>query len=967
MTVSPRPSRDESFILEKDSSLRKLFDGLADLHDQFEELQKESFYGIPEDQGRRESTFLSDDDGLDALRRELEGICLPEYQEWQQEERSVESMPSKRPRSSISLPIVSKMADHEKINDVIAAREKTNGIRLAESSAAAMEMIKEDSEISENIGMTPDTMLNELGAVLSKYEVPMGLMNKLMMLSEFEVLKFMIDDAGSMALCDSNMRGSIKAPLSRWNEAQGRLKELLEILAYVPFHQITIEFLNRSTTISLERNGRNPAAFLADAIAQVDEEFAKPPAGTSLFLERLTQSLTESPGIKIARWYFGDGKPQGGDTAQEQIVNLVMNRDNPAGNPITFVSCTNVDDDVEWMKDLEEIAPFCSEYDDYQTEAGEVLRDQGMAMPYSKGFHLVGTLVAAINPDDLDAMDESVPFTKTTLDNLLGIQHTEEMYRHYFRCFQVAQSKRQVISDADRLKKSMKWDYDEFFTASGPSNIPSVQRYETELKQISAPSRADSFILEKDSSLRKLFDGLADLHDQFEELQKESFYGIPEDQVRRESTFLSDDDGLDTLRRELEGICLPEYQEWQQEERSVESMPSKRPRSSISLPIVSKMADHEKINDVIAARGKTNGIRLAESSAAAMEMIKEDSEISENIGMTPDTMLNELGAVLSKYEVPMGLMNKLMMLSEFEVLKFMIDDAGSMALCDSNMRGSIKAPLSRWNEAQGRLKELLEILAYVPFHQITIEFLNRSTTISLERNGRNPAAFLADAIAQVDEEFAKPPAGTSLFLERLTQSLTESPGIKIARWYFGDGKPQGGDTAQEQIVNLVMNRDNPAGNPITFVSCTNVDDDVEWMKDLEEIAPFCSEYDDYQTEAGEVLRDQGMAMPYSKGFHLVGTLVAAINPDDLDAMDESVPFTKTTLDNLLGIQHTEEMYRHYFRCFQVAQSKRQVISDADRLKKSMKWDYDEFFTASGPSNIPSVQRYETELKRITGY
>ncbi|CAJ1960077.1 unnamed protein product, partial [Cylindrotheca closterium] len=221
MTVSPRPSRDESFILEKDSSLRKLFDGLADLHDQFEELQKESFYGIPEDQGRRESTFLSDDDGLDALRRELEGICLPEYQEWQQEERSVESMPSKRPRSSISLPIVSKMADHEKINDVIAAREKTNGIRLAESSAAAMEMIKEDSEISENIGMTPDTMLNELGAVLSKYEVPMGLMNKLMMLSEFEVLKFMIDDAGSMALCDSNMRGSIKAPLSRWNEAQG--------------------------------------------------------------------------------------------------------------------------------------------------------------------------------------------------------------------------------------------------------------------------------------------------------------------------------------------------------------------------------------------------------------------------------------------------------------------------------------------------------------------------------------------------------------------------------------------------------------------------------------------------------------------------------------------------------------------------------------------------------------------------
>ena len=484
------------------------------------------------------------------------------------------------------------------------------------------------------------------------------------------------------------------------------------------------------------------------------------------------------------------------------------------------------------------------------------------------------------------------------------------------------------------------------------------------------PSRDDSFILEKDSSLRKLFDGLGDLHDQFEALQRESFYGNSDGQVhRRESTnSISDDDGLDALRRELESICLPEYQEWQQEERSVETMSSTQPRSIISLPIVSKMKDHEKINQVIAARGQTNGVHLAESSTATMEMIQEEPEMSKSAGMTPDTMIDELGTVLSKYEVPMGLMNKLMMLSEFEVLEFMIDDSGSMALCNSDiMKGNMQSPLSRWHEAQERLKELLEILAYVPFHQITIEFLNRSTTISLERNGRDPAAFLADAIAQIDEEFATPPAGTSLFLEKLTQSLTECAGIKIARWYFGDGKPQGGDMAQEQIVNLVLNRDNPAGNPITFVSCTNVDDDVEWMKDLEEIAPFCSEYDDYQTEAGEVLKDQGIAMPYSKGFHLVGTLVASMNPDDLDAMDECVPFTKTILDNLLGIQHTEEMYRHYFRCFQVAQSKRQVTSDVDRLKNSTKWNYDEFLTAPGPSNIPSVQRYEAELKRITGY
>lgn len=43
-------------------------------------------------------------------------------------------------------------------------------------------------------------MVDELGAILNKYEVPMGLMNKLMMLSEYQVLEFMIDDSGSMTL-----------------------------------------------------------------------------------------------------------------------------------------------------------------------------------------------------------------------------------------------------------------------------------------------------------------------------------------------------------------------------------------------------------------------------------------------------------------------------------------------------------------------------------------------------------------------------------------------------------------------------------------------------------------------------------------------------------------------------------------------------------------------------------------------
>merc|ERR1711865_498598 len=86
-------------------------------------------------------------------------------------------------------------------------------------------------------------------------------------------------------------------------------------------------------------------------------------------------------------------------------------------------------------------------------ESREVLQDQGEALPYTRGFWLICQLVAAMNPDDLDAMDESVPFTKTTLDNLLGIKHNEESYRYYFDAFVKNQRMRKGQNASDKLKK----------------------------------------------------------------------------------------------------------------------------------------------------------------------------------------------------------------------------------------------------------------------------------------------------------------------------------------------------------------------------------------------------------------------------------------------------------------------------------------------------------------------------------
>ena len=81
-------------------------------------------------------------------------------------------------------------------------------------------------------------------------------------------------------------------------------------------------------------------------------------------------------------------------------------------------------------------------------------------------------------------------------------------------------------------------------------------------------------------------------------------------------------------------------------------MGSKKPSNPNALAVVSSMEDHMKLNEDLG----TN-IPLAESTDATIEMVQEP-EISLEAGMSPDEMVDKLGAVLGKYEVPMGLMNK---------------------------------------------------------------------------------------------------------------------------------------------------------------------------------------------------------------------------------------------------------------------------------------------------------------------
>jgi hypothetical protein len=156
--------------------------------------------------------------------------------------------------------------------------------------------------------MESDEIVDSIGALFAKYEVPIGMLNKLMELQLFDGMHFMIDDSGSMN-SPSDFQGAGRE-ITRWEECQIRMKQMLEILVYIPTPPILITFLNRDKTIQIprNRNGETPAQLLRRISLEIDSAFRIYPNGqTTPFLRKASESIQNGKGKRIARYFFGDG------------------------------------------------------------------------------------------------------------------------------------------------------------------------------------------------------------------------------------------------------------------------------------------------------------------------------------------------------------------------------------------------------------------------------------------------------------------------------------------------------------------------------------------------------------------------------------------------------------------------------------------------------------------------------------
>lgn len=313
------------------------------------------------------------------------------------------------------------------------------------------------------IESTDDDALVHLGTLFGRYEVPIGLLSKLLVLRDYNLV-FILDDSGSMEnetdlhasdYMSEFMRGRghpTGSKLTRWSEQEDRLHLLMEFLCWIPTGKITIGFLNRSHKLVLRGCADTPRPYplecLDTARRFIQQTFAIRPCGQTPIWTRLEEA--PSLNTKTMTYLFTDGVPT--DASIQELKRYISQRASPDLNPLTLVSCTAEDDEVAWMREVDEEAPFVAEIDDYATERGEVMSKQGEGFPYSKGMWIMCLLVAAIHPHDLDALDEAKPLTLEALSELMGRLLTREEYALYM-------SRRPVQGIVTRIKSWLKRVY----------------------------------------------------------------------------------------------------------------------------------------------------------------------------------------------------------------------------------------------------------------------------------------------------------------------------------------------------------------------------------------------------------------------------------------------------------------------------------------------------------------------------
>eukprot|EP00759_Apiculatamorpha_spiralis_P017323 PhF_6_TR23326/c0_g1_i2/m.32993 len=148
---------------------------------------------------------------------------------------------------------------------------------------------------TQDWGNLPQPIGAAVGNIFTKYEIPMGMIQRLNSLSGINVIEVIVDDSGSMASQTDARDFETRGTMTRWQEVLQRLKMMTELIAYVQPRPPTmfIRFLNRSTVLEFTMGDDEPLpSFIDRCKGQLLSVFSSGPSGGTPALARIQESMS---------------------------------------------------------------------------------------------------------------------------------------------------------------------------------------------------------------------------------------------------------------------------------------------------------------------------------------------------------------------------------------------------------------------------------------------------------------------------------------------------------------------------------------------------------------------------------------------------------------------------------------------------------------------------------------------------
>lgn len=246
----------------------------------------------------------------------------------------------------------------------------------------------------------------KLQSILDKHSVTIIKKDQLAVLEDYNFL-VICDDSESMKMSakPKEQRKLGEKPLTRWMELQDGVMLLIDMLGCFRPEGIDVYFLN---------SGKVPKV-QSSAEERLQNIFQGGPQGKTPLTQTLKQVAHDAESeMPYVLFIFTDGEPDGGARKFTKVLtDLVSQKICRAQFRVQIMACSNNDDEIAWLADLDQDSELIDVTDDYYNEKKKIIAMKGHEYAFTRSDWLCKAILGPI--------EKSVDGVNETLMDKLGL------------------------------------------------------------------------------------------------------------------------------------------------------------------------------------------------------------------------------------------------------------------------------------------------------------------------------------------------------------------------------------------------------------------------------------------------------------------------------------------------------------------------------------------------------------------